>query len=132
MWLGRSLDFEVAWHSKPFYGTLAGSLLNRDSSGVHIRCEGCGAISLQPDVGLALTHPIVQKFWRAHKRMRLAGRREIVSAGRDAILIGFESVTDVAQVEVVAAADTYEVLHASSSVQEDTREQTISGTNAKD
>ena len=67
-------------------------------------------MSQQPDVGLALTHPAVQHFWRDHKRMRLAGRYTIASAGRDAILIRFESLAGTAAVGVIAAADNLEVL----------------------
>jgi RNA polymerase sigma factor (sigma-70 family) len=85
--------------------------LARDIPGVHLRCDRCGAISRQPDVGLALTHPLVQQFWRAQKRMRLARRQDVSSAGRESILIRFESVAESAAVEVVAAADTFEVLH---------------------
>ena len=84
--------------------------LDRDIPGVYIWCEICGAVSQQPDVGLALTHPTVQHFWRDHKRMRLAGRYTTASAGRDATLIRFESLAGTAAVELVAAADNLEVL----------------------
>jgi RNA polymerase sigma-70 factor (ECF subfamily) len=89
--------------------------LDRDAPGVHIRCDGCGAISFQPALGLALTHPIVQQFWREHKRIRLGSRHQTESGGRAAILIRFDSMARKESVEVVAAADTYEVLHAGGS-----------------
>jgi RNA polymerase sigma-70 factor (ECF subfamily) len=85
--------------------------LDRDLPGVHVRCHACSAISAQPDVGLALTHPAVQRFWRTHKRMRLARHSEVVSGGREAILVRFESVPTAARIEVVAAAETFKVLH---------------------
>jgi RNA polymerase sigma factor (sigma-70 family) len=88
--------------------------LDRNAPGVHIRCDGCGAISFQPDLGLALTHPIVQQFWREHKRIRLGSRQHTVSGGREAILIRFDSMVRTESVEVVAA-DTLEVLHAGGS-----------------
>jgi hypothetical protein len=66
---------------------------------------------LQPDVGLALTRPSVQRFWRANKRIHLAGRHETVSGGRDAVLIRFEAVATSAAMEVVSAVDTYQILH---------------------
>jgi len=80
--------------------------------GVYVQCATCGAVSLQPDIGLVLTHPAVPRFWREHKRIRFGGRYEIVHMGRDALLIRFDAVSDASAVEVLAAADTFEVLYA--------------------
>jgi hypothetical protein len=49
-------------------------------------------------------------FRRAHKRLRVLPERIISSAGRKAVVVGLESLTDAAWLEVVMALDTYETL----------------------
>lgn len=85
--------------------------LNRDARGVYVECSSCVAVSLQPDVGLVLTLPDVQRFWRRHKRMHTVGPQEISAGGRDALLVRFEQVGGTETLEVVSAADTFDVLH---------------------
>jgi hypothetical protein len=79
--------------------------------GLTIRCSSqAHCDNVQPLHYLVLDIPEVQQFWRRHPRMRLAGERELQLAGRDATLVAFERADGAARIEVVSAADTFEVL----------------------
>jgi RNA polymerase sigma-70 factor (ECF subfamily) len=82
--------------------------------GVAWRCERCAAIGDLHLLSLTLYGPVGRRFWQDHPRIRMLPEREIVAAGRPALLTRFESLTDAASLEVVSAQDTFEVLHSSS------------------
>ena len=78
---------------------------------VYVWCEHCnycpGSNSWS---ALALSFPMVRKFWRAHPRMRALPERNLEIAGCPAILTGFESVTDNAKIEIAFAKKTFDVI----------------------
>ncbi|HEX6507381.1 MAG TPA: RNA polymerase sigma factor [Chloroflexota bacterium] len=79
------------------------------SPGVHIHCDRCATISFQPAVGLALTAPQVQRFWRRHRRMQSLPLQEIRAAGQLALLARFESTTDTAAMDIVMLQGSLEI-----------------------
>ncbi|MDP9372214.1 MAG: RNA polymerase sigma factor [Chloroflexota bacterium] len=79
--------------------------------GLHLYCEVCGAPTSWVTVrSLALSSPAGRRFWRAQSRIRSLPLREVTLAGRPALLQAFASMTGTAQLEVMLADDTYEVL----------------------
>ncbi len=78
--------------------------------GVYVKCEACHYASYGELDGLAINLPQAQNFWRAHPRIRTLPQREIEFEGRPAILVCFESVAGSAQLEVIVAQASYEVL----------------------
>lgn len=80
------------------------------SPGVHVRCRGCAAVSFQTGLGLALTTPQVQRFWRRHRRIQTLPLREIDVAEQPALLARFESQTDTVAVDVIMLRDSLEVV----------------------
>jgi hypothetical protein len=78
--------------------------------GLFLRCPKCGAYDLSTAWHLILDTPAAQRFWRRHARMRALPVHEVTADGRTALVSGFESVDGAARVEIVSAADTYEVL----------------------
>lgn len=79
-------------------------------SGVHFRCGGCGWVHDMSLAGLALWTPEGRRFWREHPRIRLLPEREVDSAGRRAVVTGYESLADGSMFEVVSARDGFRVL----------------------
>ena len=59
---------------------------------------------------LALYLPQAWQFWREHPRIRLLDEQLVEHQGRAALVIGFRSVTEPTQLDVVLAQDTYEAL----------------------
>jgi RNA polymerase sigma-70 factor (ECF subfamily) len=100
---GRSLPL-LKGLPDPYAGTLD------RAHGVQLRCARCDIVSFQPVTGLALASPVVERFWRKHRRVRTLPVRESEVAGRTALEATFQSVTDSAYVTVVTAADTFEVI----------------------
>jgi hypothetical protein len=82
--------------------------------GVAWRCERCDASGDLHLLSLTLYGPIGRRFWQDHPRIRMLPEREIVAAGRPALLTRFESLTDAASLEVVSAQDSFEILHSCS------------------
>jgi RNA polymerase sigma-70 factor (ECF subfamily) len=78
--------------------------------GVFMRCTRCGAVNQSPLSYMVLGLPELQRFWRAHPRLRLLPEREGQRDGRPVLILGAESVTDGAVMEVVCARSTYEIL----------------------
>jgi RNA polymerase sigma-70 factor (ECF subfamily) len=78
--------------------------------GVHAPCLHCGHVHVLPPSGFAVSAPPVQRFWKAHPRMRMLPVRRLPGHPRGAFVAGFESLTGAARVEVLLAGDTFEVL----------------------
>ena len=83
----------------------------RDRRGLHLVCLHCRSVIHISLVGLALWLPEGCQFWRAHPRIRVLPEREVERAEGCMIVISFQSVTDSAQLHVLFAQETYEVLH---------------------
>jgi RNA polymerase sigma factor (sigma-70 family) len=82
----------------------------RPGRGVSVACPSCGTVSFQPDTGLVLTLPAVQRFWRSQSRIRYAGRHDLTHQNRNAMCTRFEAVGGHAAISVLSAVDTCEVL----------------------
>ena len=80
-------------------------------------CRACGAESSAPLGHLLLDTPLIQQFWRRHPRMQVLPVRTIERDGQAALLCGFASVDAAATIEVISAADTYEILHVDGPVE---------------
>jgi hypothetical protein len=59
---------------------------------------------------LALLTPEGHRFWRRHPRIRSLPQREVEVAGRAALLNTFVSVNGSAELAVLSARDSYELL----------------------
>jgi hypothetical protein len=81
----------------------------RDEPGLHAACR-CPARNNSGLSGLALFTPEGRRFWREHPRMRLLPTRQVETDGRDAVVIGYESVAGAAQLDTLFARDTFELL----------------------
>lgn len=79
-------------------------------SGVYARCGGCGWVHDMSLAGLVLWTPEGRRFWREHPRIRLLPEREVESAGRRAVVTGYESLADGSRFEVVSAREGFRVL----------------------
>jgi RNA polymerase sigma-70 factor (ECF subfamily) len=81
--------------------------------GIFVACGCKGRVYCIPASALALTQPEVQSFWQRHPRIRRLPDRIFALEGghRRAVLSRFESVTERAAIEVVAAATDFRVLH---------------------
>lgn len=77
--------------------------------GVHAKCS-CKAINNSELAGMALFTPDGQAFWRAHPRIHLIPERHIETGGRDAIVIGYKSVTGSAAFDAIYTHDTFELI----------------------
>jgi RNA polymerase sigma-70 factor (ECF subfamily) len=75
-----------------------------------VTCRYCGLRNLQSHAGLILASAQGQAFWRAHPRIRLLPEREVETQGVAAWVTNFASVADGAQLVVISARDTYDVL----------------------
>ncbi len=84
----------------------------RDAHGVHIPCSSCGSTRDLLLPMLALWRPEGRRFWRRYPRIRLLPERAVEAGGRAAIIVGFESVTDGATLDIVADHETFRVLGA--------------------
>lgn len=85
--------------------------------GIRLLCRACGVENSASLSHLLLDTPLLQRFWRRHPRMQVLPVREIEVSGRAALLSGFASIDAEARIEVVSAADTYEILHVDGSVE---------------
>ncbi len=79
--------------------------------GIRLICRACGAGSSALLSHLLLDTPLVQQFWRRHPRMQVLPVREIEADGRAVLVGGFASIDAGARMEIVSAADTFEILH---------------------
>jgi RNA polymerase sigma-70 factor (ECF subfamily) len=78
--------------------------------GVYIVCPYCGLNSIAHLQHLVLDLPITQRFWRAYPRMHLLPTREVEVDGRPALLTTYASITHAAQLDVISAVATLDVL----------------------
>ncbi len=81
-----------------------------DRRGRYVYCEACGETVLTSFRGLVQALPAVQQFWRDQGRLRTLPEREVEVEGRAALVSRFESVTGQAALDIVSAAETYEVI----------------------
>jgi RNA polymerase sigma factor (sigma-70 family) len=84
--------------------------LQHDDHGVYQFCQGCDTHNWTSLRGLALALPEGQRFMREHERIRELPEQEIEADGLATIVKRFESITDPARYEVVAARDTFQML----------------------
>jgi RNA polymerase sigma factor (sigma-70 family) len=77
---------------------------------MYVRCPKCDLLDSGSPWHLSLDTAEAQRFWRRHPRMRALPTREIETAGRPALVIGYESVTSDERLEIVADRATYETL----------------------
>jgi RNA polymerase sigma factor (sigma-70 family) len=78
--------------------------------GFEIVCPKCNEATYSTLVGLGLTLPDVWEFWKKHPRIQMLPERQIVVAGREAILSTIASVTGSARIETISARDTFELI----------------------
>lgn len=99
-------------------GRLAPLVANRRSDpcpamfsdlGVHMECS-CNALNNSDLAGMALFTTAGRDFWRMHSRIHLTPERYVEIGGRDAIVIGYKSVTGSATFDAIYARDTFELL----------------------
>lgn len=77
---------------------------------IYASCPACGAVCGQGLAGTALGLPEVRRFWRDHPRIRLLPERQVEADGRKVAVVGFESVTGAARLDVLADAERFQVL----------------------
>jgi RNA polymerase sigma-70 factor (ECF subfamily) len=82
----------------------------RGLSGLHMKCSSCSATANQLLAGLALAHPEVQQFQRDQGRISLLNERQADIDGLPSIVTTFESMTGAARIDVLSAADSFNVL----------------------
>ncbi|HEV2129150.1 MAG TPA: sigma-70 family RNA polymerase sigma factor [Thermomicrobiales bacterium] len=85
--------------------------------GILLTCRTCGDENSASLSHLLLDMPQVQQFWRRHPRMQVLPVREIEVHGQAALVSGFASIDASARIEIVSAADTYEILHVDGAVE---------------
>jgi RNA polymerase sigma factor (sigma-70 family) len=86
----------------------------RTAQMIHLRCDRCGITPNTTLAGLALALPEVRRFWRVHRRVRLAPDRAISVGGHPAVLTTFASVADDGRLDVLSDAADYRVLRVES------------------
>lgn len=78
--------------------------------GLTIRCDTCGCLDISDLHYLIVDHPATQRFWQAHKRVRMYPPHPITFCHRPALLTKVEHVAGTAAIEFISAADTLDVL----------------------
>ena len=78
--------------------------------GLTIRCDTCGCLDMSDLHHLIVDHPEAQRFWQAHKRVRMHPPYPITFCHRPALLTKVEQLDGTAAVEFISAADTLDVL----------------------
>lgn len=77
----------------------------------HVVCARCGYPTNNATLDfLLLGLPETKQFWRQHPRMRRLTPRPLETDGREALLVGFESVTETARLEALVTRDTFATL----------------------
>ncbi len=79
--------------------------------GVSIVCTLCAASYNTLLAPLILELPEGQQFLQAYPRLRMLPEQYVETNGRNAIIIGYESISSNTRFTTVSALDTYEVLH---------------------
>lgn len=77
--------------------------------GVHVECS-CNAVNNSELEGMALFTAEGQAFWRAYPRIHKLPERHVEANGRDAIVIGYKSVTGSATFDAIYSRDTFELI----------------------
>ena len=78
--------------------------------GMQLHCDGCNG-GCNGSLRMYLqSSPEVRAFWERHPQMRTLPEREIEVAGVPAVLISFQSLTDLAHIDVVVADETFELI----------------------
>ncbi len=93
------------------HGVPLGWQLPRAVDSIYAVCDHCQEGSLDSWLSVALCLPQVRQFWRDHPRMRSVPTDHAEVAGTPAVLVGFESVTGSAKIEVAFTWDTFQVLY---------------------
>ena len=94
-------------HERPHY--TATSRVGNDL-GLRAICPSCGCDCWETLDRLALVTPAGRAFTRENPRIRTLPYRRVEAQGRQAIVVSFESVTSARRFDVLAAADTFEIL----------------------
>lgn len=82
----------------------------RGIEGFHVRCERCRHTDWYPLRELFLCSSEGQRFWREHPRIFTLPSREIDADGRPALLTRYRSVDGRAQLDILTARDSYDIL----------------------
>lgn len=82
----------------------------RGLHGVTVLCDACDNGHSTCLGTLALSLPESLDFWRRHQRLRTLPEREVEHEGHAAIVTSFQDVTGPAQLDVISARDTFDVL----------------------
>jgi RNA polymerase sigma-70 factor (ECF subfamily) len=77
---------------------------------VYVLCDACGEAVSSSFEGFVVSMPQVQRFWRKHSRIRALPNGEIEACGQIAHVMSFHSLTNSAQLDVVAAPDTFKLI----------------------
>jgi RNA polymerase sigma factor (sigma-70 family) len=78
--------------------------------GMLVCCAPCDQGGTMRLSNLVLYLPQAWQFWRDHPRLRLLEEHLVEHQGRAALVTSFRSMTEPAQLDVVLAPETYEVL----------------------
>ncbi|MDQ3547821.1 MAG: RNA polymerase sigma factor [Chloroflexota bacterium] len=94
------------------------SVVARNRPGMHVRCEHCGTVCSSSLSSLVLSLPEVSAFRRAHGRVRTLPVRYQQASGQPAVVLTVQSVSSSAQLDVLSARDTFELLgiHSASQI----------------
>jgi RNA polymerase sigma factor (sigma-70 family) len=85
--------------------------LVRSVGGMYLCCERPEHVCCVSAAGIAFHQPESRAFWRRHPRMALTDQRDIVFAGRPAVSVTMQSVTDAARLEVILDRASFLPLH---------------------
>jgi hypothetical protein len=77
---------------------------------IYVRCPTCGAACSQELAGMVFGLPDVRRFWRDHRRIRLLPARRIEADGQPIAVVGFESVTETARLDVLTDPERFRLL----------------------
>jgi RNA polymerase sigma factor (sigma-70 family) len=80
------------------------------ADGLFALCTRCRTACFVDVNSLILCAPEVQQFWRAHPRLHTLPELHLEIHGRPAIVTRFACVTSAAELTVLSARDTYEIL----------------------
>lgn len=92
-------------------GRLTPIIIEPNDHYLYMRCPSCHVFQRETVASLSLSLPETRELWKAEQRIRLLPERMIEIDGRRAIVASFESLGTKARLDVILAADTYEILH---------------------
>lgn len=90
----------IPWYAEPL----------RELPRLTVVCDACGEGCSSSFAGLVGALPEVRRFRREHPRVRILPPREVEAAGRDAVVLGFESLARTARIEVVSARQSFDLI----------------------